>query len=267
MVPQAFVSGINLTEHSLVTWSASTQQARFVSQNALYPEQPFMPWRTTTALVYQDFACEFGAQHPLDCVQVVNTNYTALQVFLFAESGGSIVFGSDLTAARNPWTGRYTASLIIQPAVNTRIAILRILAAPTTDGATYFSTGGVWWGAYSTRVSRDIRWNEKMHTLEPVLDTPLPWGAIHRRRVGQPSTRIVAQRPALISRTTPGVGDELSTWLTIDRYAEQFGMLAWFANRGNPAEAWIMRRVNEPAWPIAHVVSEDEIVLEELVAP
>lgn len=289
MTVQAFVSPVNLATQALSGLSVTTEDATFTGQNARYPEQPFMPWRTT-AMVQQGFGTlafgeysfggpvsgiapdtdlimDFGSLQPVDCVLIVNTNYTTVSVSLDVTGDwGSPDWSAALTAGRNPWTGRYAASALIQPAVNARYALVRISGA-TTDGAAYRSTGGVWWGADGQFVPRDIRWQEKMLTLEPVMDTPLPWGPIHRRRIGQPYTRIVAQRPALINATTPGLGDELATWLTIDRNAEIFGSLTWFANRGNPAEAWIMRRVNEPAWSIAHVVTEDALVLEELVAP
>jgi hypothetical protein len=267
MAVQAFVSPVNLTEHSFNTLSVSTQHGIFTAQNVRYPQQPFTPWWSTT-LAVNNLIIDFGVLRPVDCVLVVNTNYTIVTVHLdVAGEFSPTEFSTTLTASPNPWTGRYTASAIIQPAINARYAMLQASGA-TTDGATHFSTGGVWWGSGSAYVPRDIRWEEEVRTLEPVFDTPLPWGAIHRRRIGHPYTRIMAKRPALIhGSTTPGVGDELSTWLVIDRAAEQYGSLAWFANRGNPAEAWVMRRVNEPAWPITHVVSEDALVLEELVAP
>lgn len=266
----AVQSRVSLLNYYAVTAGALTAtpaaQTGWPATNVLYPQQPFVPWKTTST-AQNDLTVDFIIPRPFDLFMAVDVNYTTVHLFLDSDPGYPSPYApGPLTVTRNPWNRRYTLVYLFPSTHTDRYLRYRIPTQATTDGLTYFRTGGLWAGPCTTLAS-DLRWDERPQIREPHLDVSLIGGGTSRSSTGRPYVELHAQRPALTLIDTPGTGDELGSWLEIDRVLSNAGHFAWYFNRGNTSEGFIFRKMNESNWNVNQILSEDELILHEVVGP
>lgn len=245
------------------------QQAGWPYTNAKYPQQPGAVWKTDNLTGDKDLYVDFGAPVLLEILIAVNVNYTQAQIFLdndpsFAPANYAT---AGLTISRNRWARRHTFTHLFSPPQTQRYMIYRIPdAATAVDGSPYASTGGLWAGPL-TALPVDFRWDERPQIIEPHIDIPLLGGGTQRVMTGRPYVEMRAQRLATVNFTTPASGDQLAAWLDLDDLMGNGRPCAWYFNRGNTAESFIFRKMNESDWNVHQVVSEDDLILHEVVGP
>ena len=270
-VVQARVSFINHCDatttiiHPPVT---SAYQAGWPATNAKYPQQPFTPAKgTMLADTYIGF--DFGAAKLVEFVLVVNPNCARISLGLTNASDFStyayLVLNQPVVA--NPWNRRRTWAHVLTTPQTVRYLYVRAdHSGGVTDGAAVYSFGGIWAGPL-TSLPRDLRWGERPQIVEPHIDTPLLGGGTQRVSTGRTHVEMRASRLAITSVATPGTNDELGVWLDRDHLMGVLGHFAWYFNRGKTSEGFIFRKMNDSAWGVAQVVSEDELILHEVVGP
>jgi hypothetical protein len=251
------------------TITATTQAAGYPASNMLSPASPFLEWRSTN-LAIQQIQIDFGAPRLVELVVLVNVNFIAPGIMLHFESTPMFQEGPVIAATPgfNYSNRRYSYAWVPSPPGNRRYLRLEINTTSTTDSLAYFRCGGIWAGPLFA-LPRDIRWEEEMVTVEPMIEIqPAHHGWRQRLKMGEPYTIIRARRLAVTANgAAPGVNAELQTWQHADYLMWYFDAFAWFSNRGKAQDAWIMRRISEAAWPIHQTVSEGDLVMEELTGP
>ena len=235
------------TRLSFVNWCASATihsltspfQAGWPATNAKYPQQPYVPAKGSVFdATYLAF--DFGVARLVELVVVVNPNFDTITLLLSPNADFSAAtYVTTELVGRNPWTVRPTWACLLPTPTTVRYMYVRSNHGSVMfDGATYYSFGGVWAGAL-TAMPSDIRWDERPRIVEPHIDVPLIGGGTHRVQTGRPFVEMQARRLALTAIDTPGTGDDLGTWLSL----------------------------NESAWNVNQIVSEDELILHEVVGP
>ena len=264
---QARLSLVNAAATATIT--ATTEAAGWPASNMQRPQAPFEQWRSTNKTLHE-IVVDFGAATPIGLVVLVDVNFQTPGIDILFED--SIMGGGTpavvATPEFNAWNRRYSYAWAPSPVGNRRYLRVQINTSTTTDGAAYFRVGGIWAGPLAG-LFRDIRWDEEMLTVEPSIDLqPSHQSWRQRLRMGDPYTVIRARRIAVTANgAAAGVNAELDHWLLIDHYMWGQDAFAWFSNRGKAAEAWIMRRISEAAWPIHQTVSEGGLVMEEITGP
>lgn len=230
--------------------------------NVLYPQQPRVLAKTTDRSGDKDYASAFGTSRTVELVMAVNINYSTFNVY-----DTPLTFFATATTQWNPWARMYCAAYVFSPAKTVSTLTFRIPSTATVlDGAAGWSTGGFWAGPL-TALPTDLRWDEVPHIHEPRITRELIGGGTSTVITGYPWVETRARRLAAVTHATPATGDQLGAWLNVDYLFQYYGFCAWFANRGNSGEAYIFKKMNESRWPVNPVVSEDDLVLEQLVGP
>jgi hypothetical protein len=250
----------------------TSEAAGYPSTNALQPQRPFLPWRTTSASTYQQFAVDFGSAKKVELVAAVGLNYNSTITFFFSDDSSfstGITTVGPLTMGYNIWSSGFRrATLVGAPGVGitNRYMLYRITA---NAAYAYFDTGGIWAGDL-VPLDRDIRWGETRERIEPVLDIAPPHrGWRQRVEMGPPYTVIHAAPLAVAQSGERGVlSNELNQWLTLNHYMTGGRFACWFSNvTPGGDDVWIVRRVNDPSWTINQVTSEETLDLEEATGP
>jgi hypothetical protein len=249
--------------------TVSTAATGYPATNALEPQRPFLPWRTTSASTTQTLALDFGAQKLVELVAVVGCNYQSAALYLDTDSAFAepISYQSGIVAVNyNLWSSGYRRAWLISPGVTVRYLNFQI---PANAALSTFDTGGIWAGAL-IGMSRDIRWDEIMERIEPHIDVePSHRGWRQRMQMGPAKTIIHAKALAVVGPgENPSNANELNEWRTLHHYTTGGAPVAWFSDRTGAAEdVWIVRRLNDPAVPINQRASEFDVELEEVTGP
>lgn len=264
---------LSLTNHlaTATLLPAPAHQAGWPATNVKFPQQPFVPAKTTDLSGDKNYIWDLGSAKLIEIMLAINVNYP--QIAFFVDNDGNYtpadytMFPHPSTISRNPWNRRYTFAHILTTPQTKRFMQLRIPSgAGVIDGSSAYSTGGFWAGPL-TALPSDIRWNERPAIIEPGIDEPLIGGGTHRVSTGRPHVRMQARRLARVAIATPATGDQLGSWLEIDRLWAAAGPAAWFFNRGNTSEAFIFRKMNASDWNVNQILSEDDLLCEEVVGP
>ena len=247
--------------------SASSSASGYPAANVQTPQRPFLPWRST-ATTEQWVKVDFGDPTSLEVVAPIHANVTTLTVQGHAtDVWTSPSYSVALTIGRNPWNRRYQAAQL-PVGFNYRYLRLLIGAQTPVDGAAYFSLGGLWAGTLD-EAPRDIRYEYEIETLEPRVDIqPDHGGWRERLTLGEPLTRLLAHRVALVSEDSPaGLGDELEDWLDYDRQMGVSDYVLTLLERGSARHVWVARRLSTPTWRVARPLATSDIEFEEVLGP
>jgi len=251
-LPVAGAGALNFHPH-LTGWPAT---------NVLYPQQPWVIAKTADSTGDKDYYIAFGTPRLVELVVAININYSTVGVF-----DSPLTFYQPFSTQWNPWARMYCAAYVFSPAKTVSTLAFRIPSTATVlDGAAGWSTGGFWAGSLSA-LPTDLRWDEVPQVHEPRITRELIGGGTSTVVTGRPWVEMRARRLAGVAHATPATGDQLGSWLSIDYSFQYYGFCAWFANRGNPGEVFIFKKMNESGWNVNPVVSEDELVLQQLVGP
>lgn len=265
------ISLTNWVSPPLATITSKTSEAgAYPATFAQHPHRPFIGWRTT-ATTQQDIVFNLSTNRLIEYIALANVNYTQVQFFTDNDPAfGSADWSSGTQVISiNQWNERYQLGYVVPVPPTNQYLLVRILNQTPTDGASYFRTV-VWAGSLTTLPGSPIglRWGEEITTEEARRDVRTDSGGLQMLKLDNgPKTIIEYTRMAHISTTTPGTGDELAAWKLIDRQMRAAETFAWFLDRGNTSEAWIMRKTNMSRWPVNPELSEDSMVLEEAVGP
>lgn len=256
---------LSLINHAMTaTITADTAAAGWPASNLRYPQSPRTAWRSTTTATTQIYV-DFATPKLVELVVLVMPNFLNVALAVASTIGGSDYLTAVTPTGWNRWSRHRQLAFVVSPGQTYRYLRLGIPADATLA---YFELGGIWAGQFYA-MPRDIRWEEEMVTMEPHLDLQ-PQSEAWRQRLtmGDPYTIMRARRLAVTATGAAfGVNAELEAWNEIDYYMWTFDAFAWYANRGNTAEAWIMRRISEAMWPIHQTVSEGDLILEEVMGP
>lgn len=241
------LSFTNFVAASGATVTSSTEDATYVGNNLQTPERPFLPWRTT-AVTAQNAVIDFGVGRVVRLLCLLNTNYQSATIEgNAADSWGAPAFSQAYTVGRNPWTGRYQTGVFLT-AFAYRYLRLVIAAQGRTDGAAYFSTGGLWCGAIAT-LPRSYRWGERRSVVEPRLDVGPSSGAWRQRlSLGEPFLRLALDIQAPSYTEQPASGDELADWLALERQMRDADLWALHPEQSDAAQVGLWRRLNVAQW-------------------
>jgi hypothetical protein len=266
--PAIVQARLSVVNHAMTaTITAGTEAAGWPASNLRYPQAPLLEWHSTST-VSHIVLVDMGSAKLVEMIVLVNLNAAQVQLALSATAGGSEWISPILVTGSNRWSRRFQQSYLVSPGQTYRYLRIGLQPVAPVDGAAYFRMGGIWAGPLMA-VPRDIRWEEEMLTVEPLIDLQPSHNAWRQRlTMGDPYTVIRARRVAVSANgAAAGVNAELGTWLDIDHAMWRADAFAWASNRGDPSLAWIMRRVSEAAWPIHQTVSEGALVMEELMGP
>jgi hypothetical protein len=261
------VSAANYCSTATVS-TYSSQQTGYPATNALEPQRPFLPWRSTTSSSDHYLNVDLGAQKLVELVVLVGVNYQSARITLAVDSAfTNSPYSSGIVAVNyNLWSSAYRRAFLIAPGVTVRYLQLMI---PANAALGVFDTGGIWAGALIS-MSRDIRWDEMMERVEPHVDVePSHRGWRQRMQMGPAYSIIHAKALAAVgSGENPSTSIELNEWRTFHHYTTGGAPIAWYSNRTTSFEdVWIMRRINDPAIPINQRASEFAVELEEVTGP
>ena len=269
MAVQTLFSFFNWAAYATITGTTAPYQAAWPASNLRFPQQPFVLGKTQAGIgAPYDTVVDLGGAVAMEFVMVVNVNYTLIQLYGSNDpTFGTLVWATPgLTLPPNPWTQRYHGVHVSPGVAPARYFMLRIVSNVPTDGLDHYTTGGLWIGTLASLPS-DLRWDERLRVIEPHVEVPLIGGGTHRVKTGRPYVEMQAQRQALTLIDTPATGDELGSWLLLDHYMRTYDLSAWYLNRGNRAEAFIFRKMNASNWNVNQILSEDELILHEVVGP
>lgn len=247
-------------------YSVTSEQAAYPRQNAQKPWRPFVPWKTTS-LVGNDLFFDLYAPQTIEAIAVIHTNCPSFIWYFSNDSTFATLIHAvgPVSPSFNPWNRRYSWAWNVTGMAASRYVLYRQLAAASTlDGQGTFNTGGLWAGPRYP-LPRDIRWDESMITHEPHTDMALASGGVQRLKTGPPWTTIRARRLGLVTQVTPASGDELASWLELDRSIREHERLLWWAREADHSPVWVMRRANEPEWEVGPRVAEDDLILDEVL--
>lgn len=247
------VSVTNLVAADATTVTGSSQDATYVDDNIQSPDRPFYPWRTT-AITAQNIVFDFGSPKPIRLVLLVNCNYTSARVQGNAsDAWGAPSVDEAITIGQNPWTRRYQHALVLS-GFDYRYMRLLINAQTPTDGAAYFSTGGLWAGTIAT-MPRDLRENVLYEKVEPRFEARPPHdGWMQRARRGNAYMRMTYALYSTADERAPGKADQLAQWLDIEdqmRSSEHFVVVPELGGDYSvmdTSQVYVTRRRNNVAW-------------------
>jgi hypothetical protein len=254
--------------------SRTSEAAGYPATNALQPQRPFLPWRTTSASTLQDVSVDFGSAKKVELVAAVGLNYGSTITFFFSNDSTfatGVTGVGPLSVGYNIWSSGYRrATLIGAPGVGitNRYMVYRITA---NAAYSYFDTGGLWAGELLP-LDRDIRWGETMERIEPVLDiAPSHRGWRQRVEMGPPYT-VIHAAPLAVAHIGGGergfISNELNQWNVLNHNMSGGRFACWFSNvTSGGDDVWIVRRLNDPSWTINQVTSEITLDLEEATGP
>ena len=259
---------LSLTNHwNTATVAATTTTANYPASNVKDPSRPALTWRSTV-VTDSDLRANHGSAKLVELVLLLNVNFTSVRFEANAtDAWGAPTYNSGaLVVGRNKWNDRYTLALLTSPAPTLQWNRLFIPTQATTDGAAYFEVGGVYAGPL-TALPREWRVAFRMRTVRPVVEVEATLGKWRNRYItGDPFTRISMQRVADLSVTTPFTGDQVESYLDLDRLWWAAGFGALYLNRGNTAHAWVARMGQEPEWDVNGTIAESDMEIEEVIA-
>lgn len=256
---------------STTTATATSQDAAYPATNAKTPHRPFLPYKSG-GLGNQDLVFDFASPKTLQIIGIVNANVTQVRFQGNpTNSWGAPGFNQLVTVPRNPLSGRYQVVVILPNAFGTFVyRYLRVLI-PTqtpTDGAAAYKIGGVWAGA-TTLMPKNLGWTMRLRAFEPREDLqPVDQGWRQRHVTGNVLVQIEAQRRSDIAFPTAMVGDQLKTWLDIDRQSREAGFFMLHLGNGDDTHAYVMQHVDHTEWSLDRKrKANSPYTLEEVVGP
>lgn len=261
------ISFINFAARSGTVVTGSTQDATYVATNVKSPQRPFLPWRTT-ATSEQTLVLDFLGTATITFLALIYGNFIDVTVQGNAtDSWGAPSFSQATKLSRNPWNSRYHLGIVLSGFAYRYMRIV-IAAQTPIDGAAYFRLGGIWAGV-SVETPRHVEFSVRYERVEPKRDlVPDHEGWRQRLKLGEPYTRIHAERVARMTIESPGYGDELMTWALLDRQMWEMDYFAYFTNLLDPAQVYVVRRIESPTWTPSELgLADSTLELEEVVGP
>lgn len=255
----------NLAAAATVT--ATSEDLVYAAVNARAPERPFLPWKTG-ALGDQRLVIDFAATTALDAVALVRTNFASATIQgNDTDVWTSPSYDEDITIAVNPWSGRYQhAHRVVAPGFSYRYLSILIPSQTPVDGASAYLLGGVWAGLLAA-TPRSFLQEYQAQRIEPRQDIGPDSRAWQQRlTLGEPRVSVKVRLQALTGRP-PGVGDELGTWLGLQRTMASVDVFLASIEDSDPGQAWIVRSIAEPQWSLDNRMATADAELMESVGP
>lgn len=264
------LSFVNLAACADTTVTASLQTSNHCSSEIKGPERPFLTWRALTT-GDANVIVDFGSSQTLDLVALMNANFASCVRVQGASSSG---FGAPPynellpTLERCPWTGRFQH---VHLTTGFGYRFLRILVPGQTAAggatSTYYELGGVWAGSLSSAPSQ-FRVDPRFERIEPRRDeAPEHGGWRQRLQLGDPLVRIQATLQADVAAATPAKGDQLDTWLDLQRQIWDRDVFFLHLNLGDLSQGWPVRSLEDPLWALHGTRSESPWTVEEAIGP
>lgn len=242
------LSFTNLVAAAGVGITQSSEDATYVADNLQTPERPFLPWRTTVVTASSAVVDFLVAGRVVRLLLLVNVNYASVTIQGNAsDSWGSPSFSQQYAVTKNPLTGRYQMGTFLTGFAYRYMRIL-IPAQQPTDGAAYFSTGGLWCGLIAG-LPRGYRWGERRRVVEPRADVQPTSGAWRQRLImGEPYMQLEFDITAPTYTSSPGVGDEWADWLALERQIRAADVWVLHPEQGDAAQVGMWRQLNVSTW-------------------
>jgi hypothetical protein len=246
--------------------TATSQQTSWPAWFVQLPQERDLTWRSTTTAT-QTLIVDFGSAKLVQGIALLNTNYATAQLFLDDEASFATAdyTSPSLTIYMNPWNDLNAHFHLLPSSLTRKYLKLLIPTQATTDGRSYFSTGGIWAGPVED-LPHDIRLDEVITTDRAESVQVAVGGQDYVLILGPKITQIDARRIA--DQPMPwidGTG-ELALWRDLDRRMDEARFWLFWSNRTLTSEVWVMRRMNRPKWPASVGIQEDEFLLREVIA-
>lgn len=255
--------------------ATSTADASYPGPNLLDPTRPNLPWKTTTSAAIGEALIDLGSAKLVSTIGLFYVNYASVSF----SADNDQAFGSPdhtsgtIAIGQNIWNECRAVRYTVSPAVTARYWKVTIPIQTPLDGSAVFSTGGVFIGSLTTLPSDTdaypggIEWDEEHVAEESVDPLRTQSGGLQTLQLADtPKTVLHYIRIAHVNHLTPGTGDGLAAWRTID-HAMRNNAFLWALNYGTTAEVWMMRKVTPSGWPISIPASISPMTLEECVGP
>lgn len=272
------ISLVNLLSCSNVTVSSTREDTNFPASYSMSPHLPFLRYHTNvatgTSTAQMNIVYDFGASHSVHLIAAFNLNFTTIRFQgNNTNSWGAPTFDtSNLTVARNPYTGRYQI-VITTTSTGFELRYLRVVipsqtpVAEDTTGtaASYFAVGGVWAGP-STDFPDHLRLPTTVRVIEPRRDISPDHNAWEQRtRLGRPRVLISSSRIRVISASNPGFNDALDSEMDLERQIRDRDIFLWNMNLGDNSQAWVVRRMSDLNVELNGSIAEGPLELAEAI--
>lgn len=257
-------------EGVMLTASSATQYNPV--ENLLTPERPMFPWRTTAA-GDQYVVIDFQEPIVITGIWLVNANFTQVLV-----QGNTVddwtwsiaPLSYTLTTARSPWNFRYQLAAQI---ANFLYRYMRIFipAQSPTDGTSAYLLGGIYTGQLE-RLPQNPLFDIQFTSVHPHRDVIEQFQEWRQRLVmGEPFVRLEITRAIRYSKLAPAYGDDLRTWLDIERrIRENRNTFALMLGTPNTSQGMVVRSVHDGPqdWTIRSLLrTNSPWNLEEAMGP
>lgn len=251
----------NLLETATLT--ASTQDAVYTVNGLRSPERIGNPYKATVA-TDTSILVNHGSAKAVGIAALIDCNFTTVWFQANAtDAWGAPSYNQFITLTRSP-NGRY--QLGHQPAAVQTYQYNRVFI-PTqtpTDGTSVFSIGGAHFGAVIAPTN-DVLVDYDLEVHEPWIEVaPAHGGWRERSRMGFNLVKLTLRRLAAVSVTAPGVSDDLSGWLEIERQWSTVDFALVALTTRNPSWCWIMRRLQGSRWAAETYMADSNLELEEV---
>jgi hypothetical protein len=252
-----------------ISWPASA--AGYPWTYLTSPHRPYKPGRSTAAgSIVIGF--DLGSAVSFDALAVLRTNapqqyWWADDAPTFDSNGGQPQHSSGIlaTPTRNPWNERYHRLYRPSPAWTRRYVALGLVADTPLEAPAVWNIGGLWCGTLAESPD-GIGWDYQPKPNRPRKDTILGGGTRSRHSTGNTFASLTARRFARINARPAGLADVLAAWLELERQwmAQDYALVQI---EDDPAQAMVMRIVDDESWDVGYGLAEAGLALEERTGP
>jgi hypothetical protein len=237
--------------NALTSVTATSEDSGYPASNLLTPRAPFIPWKSTSTATQ---TLSLTMSEASDLILLVRANFTE-----------ATIGGVEVDLSRNFVNWRYQLVHLLSSGVTTLSVVIPTQA--TTDGASYFSLGGIWAGP-QVLPPLDFRFDVSPETLVGEITVkPDHGGWAEVMRLGEPRASFAVTRVATkLRRLSPGRGDSLQSWSEIDRQCWEAEVFAMAFNAGDDSAAYVCRRIGAIDWNRNRLnIAEGALKLEEVI--
>jgi hypothetical protein len=265
------LSFVNLAAAATIT--ASSADPNYPASFLARPQRPFLPLKTQ-ALGVQTVVVDLLSAQAVEGLASVHLNFTSFawqadDAPTFNSAGGNPQHVSPaLIATRNPITGRFTH--LYRPGAMTPRRYWRQVIADqaTQDGLAVYREGGLWIAGSLVAVPEGVLWGIRLRRVRPREDAQPKHGGWRQRSLrGDPIAHLAAQRVTQTDFDTPGLSDNLATWLELERQWTASDLALVSLADGDPSQVWIMRYLEDLEWEVDGGKSVATLEAEEVVGP
>jgi hypothetical protein len=258
-----------LNRFATATITGASAAAGYPLTNLATAHRPYKPWKSTGLGVYF-IAFDLGSAASINALAILRTNVPEhywwgddAPTFNSGTAGAPQNSSPLLAATRNPWNERFHHLYRPSPAWSRRYIGLGITAHTPLEA--YWYSGGCWGGTISESPD-GIAWEYQPKPNRPKKDTQLAGGTRSRSSSGNPFASLTATRHAHIDARPAGLNDTLAAWLELERQwmAQDYALVQL---EDDPAQAMVMRIVDDESWDVGYGLAEAGLALEEVSGP